>query len=60
VEVTGVVVVATNGSERIYVAGRSFDTDGYGDYVIFDGNGGKVGTRKRGTVEEVYLRYGGE
>lgn len=53
----GVLVTRPDNTARTYTAGRSIETDGYGDYVIRDEAGGIIATRKRATVEEIELIY---
>ncbi len=55
--VTGIQVTLNNGTIRTYPMGRSFDFDGYGDLVIFNDEGNKIATRKRGTWEDVDTLY---
>ena len=59
-EPNGVKVTSINGTVRVYANARSFDTDGYGDYVIFDEDGNKVATRRRQSVEEIEVTYAEE
>lgn len=60
VQVTGVLVEMVDGSTRTYAQGRKVDTDGFGDYVIRNGNGDMLATRKRASVESVEVMYGDE
>lgn len=59
-DVVGVRIVMTNGSERIYRAGRAWQTDGFGDYVITDENSNSIASRKRASVDYVELIYAGD
>jgi hypothetical protein len=54
-----VKVVRTDGSERVYQAGRGFNTDGFGDYQITDALGSLVATLKRAGVESVEIEFEG-
>jgi hypothetical protein len=60
VDVTGVRLVMTNGAERIYTAGRAWEVDGFGDYVITDENANKIASRKRASVDYIELVYAGD
>lgn len=59
-DVTGVRLVMTNGAEKVYAAGRAWETDGFGDYVITDESSNKIASRKRAAVDYIELVYAGD
>ena len=54
--VTGILVKTAEG-ERTYPSGRTWDTDGWGNYIIFDEQGQKVALRQNASVQEIEMVY---
>jgi hypothetical protein len=54
---THVRVVDPQGVEKIYPMGRGWNTDGFGDYIVIDGEGNNIAQRRRGSVDEIEVIY---